>query len=301
MTLVELRPSDSPEEVTPGGRHDNDAIPPPGPSQPSRGTLHTAPGSTDPITAASLQIAARDAYRQSAMRGNPLTGEELGSMFDRSGRWGRLQVTAARAGMASGDETKRLLPSRHRAPGDAPAMGATGAATTVAPQRHTETATAAPRPASPGKRNRNGETAVAQPETVAAAKTAMAKVAEAVEQCAAKVAVLVVGVVAAWASYEHQRSVAVMAGEEDLAPVLPLSVDGLIIAAMMKMQAQQRAGEPVGALPWVSFLAGVGASLAANIVAAEPTFLGRCVAAWPPLALLLAHALLTHRTKEATS
>jgi hypothetical protein len=39
-------------------------------------------------------------------------------------------------------------------------------------------------------------------------------------------------------------------------------------------------------------LAGIGASLAANVAAADPTMVGRVVAAWPPLALLLAWELL---------
>jgi hypothetical protein len=45
-------------------------------------------------------------------------------------------------------------------------------------------------------------------------------------------------------------------------------------------------------LTWASLLAGIGASLAANVAAAEPTMVGRVVAAWPPVALLLAWDLL---------
>jgi hypothetical protein len=45
---------------------------------------------------------------------------------------------------------------------------------------------------------------------------------------------------------------------------------------------------------------GVGASLAANVLHAQPTLIGRVIAAWPPLALLLTIELITrvpaHRT-----
>jgi hypothetical protein len=74
--------------------------------------------------------------------------------------------------------------------------------------------------------------------------------------------------------------------------LLPVSVDGLVVAASMSMLVRRRAGLPAGALAWTSLLAGIGASLAANVAAADPTMVGRVVAAWPPLALLLAWELL---------
>jgi hypothetical protein len=60
----------------------------------------------------------------------------------------------------------------------------------------------------------------------------------------------------------------------------------------MSMLVRRRAGMPAGALAWASLLAGIGASLAANVAAAELTMVGRVVAAWPPVALLLAWDLL---------
>jgi hypothetical protein len=59
------------------------------------------------------------------------------------------------------------------------------------------------------------------------------------------------------------------------------------------MLVRRRAGMAAGALAWTSLLAGIGASLAANVAAAEATMVGRVVAAWPPVALLLAWELLT--------
>jgi hypothetical protein len=105
-------------------------------------------------------------------------------------------------------------------------------------------------------------------------------------------AVLAVAVVAAVASYDHQRALADLAGEGWGAWLLPVSVDGLVVAASMSMLVRRRAGLPAGTLAWASLLAGIGASLAANVAAADPTAIGRVVAGWPPVALLLAWELL---------
>lgn len=106
------------------------------------------------------------------------------------------------------------------------------------------------------------------------------------------VAVLLVAVVAAVASYEHMRALAVVAGEGWRSWLLPISVDGLAVAASMTMLVRRSAGLPAGGLAWVALLLGLGASMAANVAAAEPTVAGRLVAAWPPVALLLAYELL---------
>jgi hypothetical protein len=76
-----------------------------------------------------------------------------------------------------------------------------------------------------------------------------------------------------------------------------VSVDGLAVAASMTMFVRRRAGLPAGALAWVALLLGLGASLAANVAAAEPTVQGRLVAAWPPIGLLLAYELLMQQVK----
>jgi Protein of unknown function (DUF2637) len=110
-------------------------------------------------------------------------------------------------------------------------------------------------------------------------------------------AVVIVALVAAAASYEHMRMLAAAAGEGWRAWLLPLSVDGLVIAASMAMLVRRRAGQPSGPLAWLSLLLGVGASLTANVAAAEPTVQGRLVAAWPPVALLLSYELLMQQIK----
>jgi len=105
-------------------------------------------------------------------------------------------------------------------------------------------------------------------------------------------AVLAVAGVAAIASYEHMRALAAAAGEGWRSWLLPISVDGLAVAASMTMLVRRRAGQCAGVLPWTALLLGLGASLAANVAAAEPTVVGRLVAAWPPVGLLLSYDLL---------
>ncbi|MCA1684246.1 MAG: DUF2637 domain-containing protein, partial [Actinobacteria bacterium] len=84
-------------------------------------------------------------------------------------------------------------------------------------------------------------------------------------------AVLLVAAVAAVVSYAHMQTVSQRAGEQWRAWLLPLSVDGLVVAASMVLLTRRRAGLAGGWLAWVALLGGVGASLAANVAAAEPT------------------------------
>jgi hypothetical protein len=111
--------------------------------------------------------------------------------------------------------------------------------------------------------------------------------------------VVAVAAVAAIASYEHMRALAEVAGEGWRSWLLPVSVDGLAVAASMTMLVRRRARQPAGALPWAALLLGLGASLAANVAAAEPTVAGRLVAAWPPVALLLSYELLLQQTNNS--
>ena len=110
-------------------------------------------------------------------------------------------------------------------------------------------------------------------------------------------AVVVVATVAAVVSYVHMWEVAARAGEAWRAWLLPLSVDGLVVAASMVLLTRRRAGLPSGGLAWCALLGGVGASLAANIAAAEPTATARVVAAWPALAFAVAFELLLQQRR----
>jgi hypothetical protein len=110
--------------------------------------------------------------------------------------------------------------------------------------------------------------------------------------------VIVVALVAAAASYEHMRALALDAGEGWRSWLLPLSVDGMMVAASMAMLSRRRAGQPAGTLAWIALLAGAATSIAANVAAAEPTLTGRAVAAWPPIALALAYELLLQQVGQ---
>jgi hypothetical protein len=112
------------------------------------------------------------------------------------------------------------------------------------------------------------------------------------------VAVTVVAAVAAVVSFAHMHDLAVKAGEGWRAWLLPLAVDGLIIAASMTMLVRRRQGQSGGMLAWCSLILGIAASLAANVAAAAPTWEGRIVAAWPPIALLLAYELLLQQVRD---
>ncbi|HEX2296898.1 MAG TPA: DUF2637 domain-containing protein [Pseudonocardiaceae bacterium] len=116
-------------------------------------------------------------------------------------------------------------------------------------------------------------------------------------------AVVVVAVVAAVISFSHMQEVAGRAGEEWRSWLLPLSVDGLIVAASMVILVRRRAGVPFDTgtlLAWVALLGGVGASLACNVAAAEPNTTARLIAAWPPLAFAAAFELLLQQRRRTS-
>lgn len=111
-------------------------------------------------------------------------------------------------------------------------------------------------------------------------------------------AVSVVAAVAAVASYVHMHELATDAGEGWRAHLIPLSVDGMLVAASMVMLVRRRAGEDAGLLPWVGLVLGLVASLAANVAAANPTVLSWIVSGWPPLALAVSFELLILVTRD---
>jgi hypothetical protein len=102
----------------------------------------------------------------------------------------------------------------------------------------------------------------------------------------------VVALVAAAASYEHQRTLAELAGEGALAWALPISVDGMMLATSRSILRRRRASMPVPFLSWFGLALGFLASVAANVAAAEPTLIGRLLAAWPPVALFITYETL---------
>ncbi|CAI7977547.1 conserved membrane hypothetical protein [Frankia sp. Hr75.2] len=119
------------------------------------------------------------------------------------------------------------------------------------------------------------------------------------------IAVATVAAVAGFVSYRHMRGVALQYGEDAMtSAVLPFSVDGLIVAASMTMLADRRAGRRRSWLSYTLLMLGACASLAANVLHAEPTTAARIIAGWPPLALLGSYELLMrqiHPTSRRTA
>lgn len=99
--------------------------------------------------------------------------------------------------------------------------------------------------------------------------------------------VLLVGLVAAIVSYNHMYELATKAGEDWRAALIPLSVDGMLVAATLAIVDRRRARQPAGWVPWTGLGLGLFASLAANIAAAQPEFAAQAIAAWPPVALAI--------------
>ena len=118
---------------------------------------------------------------------------------------------------------------------------------------------------------------------------------------ASNLSAAVVAGIAAWSSYHHMVSVALSVGERpDVAYVLPLSVDGMLVVASVAMVDDRRNGLKVRWSARLAFVAGVTASVAANVAAAQPTVGARIVAAWPAVALLLTVELLSRTGRLLT-
>jgi len=115
-------------------------------------------------------------------------------------------------------------------------------------------------------------------------------------------AVLGVAGIAAVVSYRHMRAVAILHGEDPTnSAIIPLSVDGLIIAASMTMLADSRAHRRRSWLAYTLLALASTASLAANVMHAQPDLAARIIAAWPSAALIGAYELLTAQIRAAVT
>jgi hypothetical protein len=86
-----------------------------------------------------------------------------------------------------------------------------------------------------------------------------------------------------------------------VAALTPLSVDEMIVAASTTLLADSRSGERGGVLPWALLVAGSAASLAANVAVAQPTVVGRVIAAWPSFALIGAYEMLMRQVRRGAA
>jgi len=75
----------------------------------------------------------------------------------------------------------------------------------------------------------------------------------------------------------------------------------MILAASTTLLADSRSGRRGGVLPWASLVAGSVASLAANVAVAEPSLIGRVIAAWPSFALTASFELLTRQVRRGAA
>jgi hypothetical protein len=104
--------------------------------------------------------------------------------------------------------------------------------------------------------------------------------------------------IAGTVSYLHMHTLVALHGQPGwVAALTPLSVDGMIVAASTTLLADSRSGSKGGALPWALLIIGSVASLAANVAVAEPTLIGRVIAAWPSFALTASYELLTRQVR----
>jgi hypothetical protein len=114
--------------------------------------------------------------------------------------------------------------------------------------------------------------------------------------------VVVLAGIAAVLSYKHMFILVRRYGETSwTSTLLPVSVDGMIAASSMTLLADSRNGQRSGFLPWTLLVIGSAASLAANVAVAEPSAVGRLIAAWPSCALIGSYELLMRQVRHAAA
>jgi hypothetical protein len=107
------------------------------------------------------------------------------------------------------------------------------------------------------------------------------------------VSVVLLAVIAAVVSFGHMRELALRHGEARWsATFIPLSVDGMVVAASMSVLLASKTGRRGEWLPWTLLIVGSLASLAANVAVADSTVISRLIAAWPSFAFVGAYHLL---------
>lgn len=106
---------------------------------------------------------------------------------------------------------------------------------------------------------------------------------------------------AAYASYGHQRDVALMAHQAaELAAVLPLSVDGMMLVATLAIAEDKAQGRKPRTWARVALALGAIVSVAANITSTAVHYgdaLSIAVSAWSPIALFVVVEVMSKRGK----
>ena len=104
--------------------------------------------------------------------------------------------------------------------------------------------------------------------------------------------VCAVAFIAAVVSYSHMQQLAWNVGEQWRSWLIPLSIDGLVVASSMTLLTRHRAGMKGGQLPWAALGGGVIASITANMADAEPAVVPVLLAGWAPVAFAIGFELL---------
>ena len=117
----------------------------------------------------------------------------------------------------------------------------------------------------------------------------------------AGLAVLAVAVVAGIVSFTHIETLALAHGYTlGTARLLPVSVDGLIVAASLACLSEARARGEASRLSRAGLVLGILATLAANIAAgAHFGIVGAVVNAWPAIAFIVASEILLRMLRAA--
>lgn len=112
--------------------------------------------------------------------------------------------------------------------------------------------------------------------------------------------VALLAVIAAVVSYRHMHELALRHGESQMgAALVPLAVDGMIVASSMSILLASRYGRRGGFLPWTLLVVSSLASLGANVAVADPTLIARLIAAWPSFALIGAYEMLMGQIRQS--
>jgi hypothetical protein len=112
-------------------------------------------------------------------------------------------------------------------------------------------------------------------------------------------AVVTVALIAGVVSYRHMSGVAREHGEDQVtSAIVPISVDGLIVAASLTLLADSRAGRRRSPLPYALLALASAASIAANVMHAEPDLAARVIAAWPSTALIGSYEMLMSQIRK---
>ena len=187
-------------------------------------------------------------------------------------------------------------PTRAAAPAvaDVPAPITPAPEPPAAPKAKPRTATAKKTPA---KKRAAKKPTPGDAQAPARARAGKAKGRSVSEEHVFAVAGYAVALAAVLVSLSHMYDVAHLAGQSWRSFLLPVSVDGLALVSVMAVRRCRRQGLTPDRLVIGSLVLSVAASLAANVIASDPSLVDEAhmrwvVGAWPPVAFLLAELVI---------